>query len=195
MKTKIKNREDWLSEGIKLLRPVFKKEGHPVPERVRAAVGFPSVRAMSAKRKRIGECWNPSCSADNTHEIIISPVLSDVMDVFETLTHELAHAAVGTEHGHKGPFVKLVRALGLEGKPTSTVAGPEFKKLAEPILKKLGPLPHGALTGASSQKKQTTRMIKCVCAECGYVARTTQKWIDLAGAPVCPRDKVRMEVA
>lgn len=38
------------------------------------------------------------------------------------------------------------------------------------------------------KKKQTTRHIKCVCPECGYVARITRKWIN-AGCPACPCGK------
>jgi hypothetical protein len=33
-------------------------------------------------------------------------------------------------------------------------------------------------------KKQSTRMLKLECDECGYVVRTTQKWINV-GVPVC----------
>jgi hypothetical protein len=37
-------------------------------------------------------------------------------------------------------------------------------------------------------------MIKCACPSCGYTARTTRKWLDAAGAPVCPTDNETMEV-
>ena len=33
---------------------------------------------------------------------------------------------------------------------------------------------------------QTTRMLKCVCGKCGYTCRTTRKWLDAAGSPICP---------
>lgn len=54
----------------------------------------------------------------------------------------------------------------------------------------------GASTGielALAKKKQTTRMVKVVCAGCGYVARTTHKWLDEAGAPICPCNQEPME--
>lgn len=35
-------------------------------------------------------------------------------------------------------------------------------------------------------KKQKTRMLKCECAECGYTVRTARKWLEQAGAPLCP---------
>jgi hypothetical protein len=42
-------------------------------------------------------------------------------------------------------------------------------------------------------KKQTTRLLKCECAECGYTARVTAKWIKDSGAPMCPTDQVLMQ--
>lgn len=43
-------------------------------------------------------------------------------------------------------------------------------------------------------KKQKTRMLKCECATCGYTVRTARKWLELAGAPLCPiEDHGRMQ--
>jgi len=30
----------------------------------------------------------------------------------------------------------------------------------------------------NGRKKQVARLIKCECAECGYVARVARQWID-----------------
>lgn len=38
----------------------------------------------------------------------------------------------------------------------------------------------------NAPKKQTTRLLKVSCSECGYTARVTRKWLDKAGAPLCP---------
>ena len=67
------------------------------------------------------------------------------------------------------------------------VSGDAFKQLIAPILEKVGPYPHGALTGGVSTNgpKQTTRMIKRMCPACEYTVRTTQKWI-IVGLPTCP---------
>ena len=43
--------------------------------------------------------------------------------------------------------------------------------------------------------QQSTRMVKVVCAGCGYTARTTRKWLDEAGAPICPCNQEPMEAA
>jgi hypothetical protein len=61
-------------------------------------------------------------------EIMISPVLDDPMRVAGVLAHELVHATVGTQHGHKGPFAKLAKKIGLEGKMTATTEGEAFKQ-------------------------------------------------------------------
>jgi hypothetical protein len=181
------NREAWLQALMGDLRSPFKRFGRPIPERVRIGVGFPSVRGISAKEQRIGECWSSERSGDDHHEIIISPVIADPMRVAGVLAHELIHAAVGAEHGHKGPFREVAHGLGLEGKMTATTEGDAFKRLAQPILDALGPYPHAELHAMTNgRKKQAARLIKCECRECGYVARVARQWLDGQGAPHCP---------
>lgn len=47
------------------------------------------------------------------------------------------------------------------------------------------PLPREIQPGP--KKKQGTRLIKLMAASCcGYVVRTTRKWLDEQGLPVCP---------
>ena len=145
------------------------------------------MRGIAAKNQRIGECWSNTRSGDDHHEIIVSPVIADSMRVAGILAHELIHAAVGVEHGHKGPFRAMAKAIGLEGKMTATTEGDAFKRLAQPILDAIGPYPHAELHAMSNgRKKQVARLIKCECAECGYVARVARQWIDDQGAPHCP---------
>ena len=51
------------------------------------------------------------------------------------------------------------------------------------------PLPHARLdTGGetTAPKKQAARMLKCECEACGYTVRTARKWLESAGAPLCP---------
>lgn len=170
-----KTREEWLNAFTKLARPAFKRAGYTIPDNVRASVGWSSKGARS---KRIGECWAEGSSADGTFEIFISPRIADPSRVADIHTHELIHATVGLEAAHKKPFVDCMKALGLTGKPTATVAGPAWHAWADPILEKLGPLPHAELTPGSGSRTQTTRMIKCECSECGFVFRTSLKWLE-----------------
>ena len=103
------------------------------------------------------------------------------------LAHEMVHAAVGVQHGHKWPFRTLALAIGLTSKMTATEESEAFKQRLAPILAELGDYPHAKLD-ASNRKKQTTRLIKTECPRCGYTAR---KWLDV-GAPICPTDNVQM---
>jgi hypothetical protein len=181
------NREAWLHAVADKLAGSFKQHGYPIPAKVRLACGFPSTRGIAARNRASGECWSDALSADGHHEILISPVIADGMKVTATLAHELIHAAVGVQHGHKGPFRKLALAIGLEGKMPSTTAGEAFKRLLQPILDEVGPYSHAELSVASDRrKKQTTRLIKCQCASCGYVARVARSWLVTSGAPHCP---------
>jgi hypothetical protein len=38
----------------------------------------------------------------------------------------------------------------------------------------------------TEEKKQTTFLIKCHCEKCGYTVRTTARWLDQFGPPICP---------
>jgi hypothetical protein len=178
-------REDWLGRLVDALRPTFAELGYPLPDRIRVACGWPSKSALSRKSQRIGEAWSAKCSADGTHETFLSPVLADPVDVGAVLVHELVHHAVGVEHGHKGPFKRCATAIGLVGPMRSTTAGEALRGRLHALAQELGPYPHAALTGGNGRKKQTTRMLKVTCADCGCTIRMTRKWLDDAGAPTC----------
>jgi hypothetical protein len=188
------NREDWLTAMVDALRPAFDAAGKPIPARVHVSVGFPSRSALSPHKQRVGECWHPGNSADGASQIFISPIVGDGLTAADILTHELCHAALPAGTAHNKTFAKLAKAMGLEGKPTATHAGAELKARLNGFIAAIGPYPQPALTaGESKKKKQGTRMLKVACEVCGYTARTTQSWLDLAGAPICPTDKVTME--
>lgn len=185
------SRESWLNAAAALIldkhREVFEKhfgaEGITHLEHLKVSTGFPSRGGLT---KVIGECWAARAAADETtHHIFINPRLDDVVQVVATLAHEMVHAADDGEHKHKGPFVRAVRDMGLEGKATATVAGEEFTEWARLLDTKIGAYPHVALVPLSVEKKQTTRMLKLEAPCCGYVVRTTQKWLDI-GVPSCP---------
>lgn len=188
---KHKTREAWLNacaaQILERFSPEFEKhfgsDGWKHLEHLKVSTGFPSRGGLT---KVIGECWKAKASADETtHHIFINPKLDDLVEVVATLAHEMVHAADDGEHGHKGPFVRCVRDLGLEGKATATFAGEEFAEWARSLDVTLGQYPHVGLIPLSVTKKQGTRMLKLEAPCCGYVVRTTQKWIDV-GYPSCP---------
>jgi hypothetical protein len=189
-------REAWLNYLAQCMAPMFEKLGAPLPAQLRIAIGFTS----SGRRSRnIGECWDDQCSEDRHFEIFIRPDLSESKDlmpmqVAAILGHELVHAAVGVAARHGKPFRRVAKGIGLVGQMAATTAGPEFEKVMRPILEGAGPLPHGRLqlaVGASShssrRKKPHSGQIKCACSTCGYTVRTTLRWLDFAGAPLCPK--------
>ncbi len=190
-----KNREAWLTRCAKLLEPHFRKlAGIDSMPPYRVSCGFPHKRA-AGRNRTIGQHRPPSRSADKLSEIFISPVLDDPMTVAATLCHELVHAAPESGTGHGKEFGRIARAMGLAGKLTATVPGELFKQLAEPMLKKLGPYPHGALdANTAAVASQSTRLLKASCEECGYVVRVTRKWALEVGTPLCPCNQEPMEL-
>lgn len=178
-------REVWLDGAVKAIRPLFKEKGYMVPANVRATCGFPSKSALPSKRQRIGECWSDSASDGKVFEIFISPVVHNTGDALGVLTHELVHATVGLKHGHKTPFKRCALAIGLEGKMTSTVPGPELSQFLNGVASNLGQYPHKRLNVSSAPKNGGTRLLKCECSECGYTVRVTAKWLAV-GEPICP---------
>ena len=181
----IPNREAWLHAFADAARPHFEAAGHPLPATLRIGVGWTSGGARAAS-KVIGECYHPAAASDGVRSIIVSTgrALPDVEAVAAVLTHELAHAALEAGVGHKAPFVALVRALGLEGKATATVAGDAWRAWAGPVLAALGDYPHSTLTaGETGKKKQATRMLKAECG-CGVIYRMSRKVAEL-GLPAC----------
>jgi hypothetical protein len=183
-------RQQWLESCVAALRGKFKKAGFTVPEAVRVSIGFPKGGGGKG-RKTIGQCWGLEASGDKHSEIFISPELGDGVQVFDVVAHELAHATVGVKHGHKKPFKLCAEAVGLTGKMTATVATPEFKTWAKEQIERIGKFPHAKLN-VIGRKKQSTRLLKCICPDCEYTARVTRKWIEAAGSPICPADKVSM---
>ena len=182
-------REAWLCAATDALRPSYGAAGFPLPE-VRLAVGFPSRWARGGKRLRLGECWPAAAAADGIAQAYVTPLLGDPVEILAVLVHELAHAATPGA-GHRGPFKRLARELGLEGKMTATHAGSELAERLGVLADELGPLPHGALS-ASARKKQSTRMLKLTCP-CGMLARASRGAIDEHGAPAYCGEPMALE--
>lgn len=178
-------REQWLNAAVKRMTPWFESQNYTIPT-VRVSCGWPSKSALAAKKRRIGECWPKEAASDKVTQIFISPFLEDHLTILSTLVHEVVHAVVGCDKKHGRIFGQCARAVGLEGKLTSTNAGEALTNEIQNWCQDLGTFPHSKLDLAMCPtKKQTTRMVKCECPTCGYVCRTTKKWL-LVGVPHCP---------
>jgi len=152
-------REEWLTEAVLLLdaqvfAPVM--EGVIPDLQFRVSCSFPG--GPGKKKGVVGQCWNPSASADSTTEIYISPVEDNPVEVLDTLVHENVHRIVGCKHGHKAPFKRLAVKVGLEGKMTSTHAGEALRETLTGLAETLGTYPHAKVTPGEGKKKQSTRV-------------------------------------
>lgn len=183
METLYETREAWLNAFADAMRPKFASLGVPLPEKVRIAIAFTSG---GTRGKSIGECWDSRASRDGSFEIMIRPDHEDAFKICETTLHELIHAAVGLECKHGGKFKAIATVLGFQAPVRSGGLHDEAKAAIMPTIEALGPMPHAALDFANRpKKKQATAMIKCECETCGYVVRTTKKWLAV-GLPHCP---------
>ena len=176
------NREAYLNYITdSYIRPHFASKGYTIPQNVRMSC------SLTSRKKHIGECWSSIASEDNTFEIFIAPKIADSNEVIAILIHELIHATVGLQAGHGKEFKQCALSVGLEGKMTSTTASPDLVDQINIWIAESGEYPHAPLT-QSNIKKQSTRMIKCVCLECDYQVYTSRKWLDIA-MPTCPNDE------
>lgn len=166
-------REAWMLKALPFLKALLIKAGAPDFQNPQVSMSLPSKGALSAKRRRIGECWDKRAGKAGTiATVFISPVLADPVEILDVLTHELVHVAVGNKAGHGPEFKKVALAVGLTGPMRSTVAGPELKKVLIELAEKLGKFTHDPLTNFRSPvKKQTTRMRLYVCEGCGCKIR------------------------
>jgi hypothetical protein len=183
------NRETWLLAAVEELDALILDETGAAKAPVRVSCGWPSTGAIkraNAKSRRIGECWHSGASGDGTREIFISPALDHPVEVVGVLLHELIHAYLPEEVGHKAPFARIARAVGLAGKPTATFVEAETD-LAETIveiIRRLGEYPHKVLDRAP-RTPEKTRMLKVECPCCGYILRTARKNLEERGFVRC----------
>ncbi len=181
-----KTREQWLNAAAKKLgKQFFAKGEHTLPAKIRVSCGFPR-----AGRKAIGQCWSPTSSADETHELFVSPVLAEPVRVLDVLLHELIHAAVGLDQKHSGNFKKLALNFGLSGRMTATYAEPGsllYKQLQR-IAAEIGEYPHAEMR--DHLKLRAAAGKKHVCFKSpeieGYVIGMPFAVYEAHGAPMDP---------
>lgn len=196
-------REDWLAQAAdliytQLITPLaVMKPG----QRFQVSCGFPSRGALSASRRRVGECWAAeSCTDGKTRHIFITPLMDELIDgtgdgVLPTLVHELVHTV--SPPGHRGEFRRIALAIGLEGKMSASVVGRELGEKLMRLVQPLGPYPHARIDPRTQRKVQKCRFVKVEavnCTACSYVARTTRKWLDEVGQLRCPHGSPMVEV-
>lgn len=160
-------RERWLVRGAEELGVILKKAAGVDAPPSHVSVGFP--KGPHGRGRAIGQCWNGALSEDGRAHLFVSPELGAPTRVLDVLLHEVIHAAVGTECGHRGAFAKAARAVGLVRPWTATTAGPELQARLEAVAARLGAYPHSVLAVLSKPRPGSRlRLFEC---ECGVKVR------------------------
>lgn len=173
-------REQWLNECADLIldeiiRPVWDVRDDL---KIKISVGFMPGARGSSKRQAIGMCFKSKCSEERYNEIFIVPTINDSAQVLHVLAHELIHAVDDCQHGHRGPFIQMMNAIGLIGKPTATIAGPQLAAHLAQYIEMLGEIPHAKMN-FSSQPRQVNRNLLVKCEHCGFKFNTSRTQIEL----------------
>lgn len=177
------NREQWLLLAVDALKPVFKKKCQIVlPKNIKCTMSFPLGRSA---HKVVGQCLSEKISSGQKIEILINPTFDDPVEIISTLAHELIHAWDGNKNGHKGPFVRVAKDFGFMSPWPQTSETLELLIEFKAIVRKLPKFPHNKISPIRRGKKQTTRMIKLECDQCGFICRASQTAIVASGLPIC----------
>lgn len=206
------SREEWCIRVQAAAEPKFSAAGSPLPTKIRIGCGFPS----GGKRAHTwGECWQSTESGDSTFEIFINPRLNTSrgdtdfvpvghpmylegdLNVFETVIHELCHAALwhaGHEKHNHGPiFKELATTMGLvvvnkKGGTTLTQSGKDW---ALEVLEDIGPYPMAPLMiPIAVAKTQPTRQLLLLDPDhSDYKVRMAREPIGSWGVPKSPAGK------
>lgn len=176
------NREGWLTELAKQVEPIFR--GFTLPK-YRLTCGWPCKGALASKGTRVGECHAIESSKGGLHEIFISPLVAEPLEVSGIVCHELAHVAAGIKAKHGKGFVRVCRHVGLiKGPPTSVMPGQRLNDRLKGIIDKLGLYPHSVLSPVTIKKEVKVSSVKLVCV-CGCWVRMPPKMLEEIGPPVC----------
>ena len=175
-------REQWLKEVAGLMSNWFVDLGFPLPK-YDIQSGFPSSGQRS---NTVAESW----THDNgdSFVLIVRPDQNDSLTVAAAIAQQLCSIAAGPKDQYGHLFQHLAISIGLRGKKFETAPGQVFKELYRPVVKTIGSIPESETMTQNYVRtnKQTTRLIKVSCNDCGYVARVSRKWIENVGPPHCP---------
>jgi hypothetical protein len=178
------NREHWLTELACRAQGIFR--GYKLAK-YRLTCGWPSKNGLGNRSRRLGECHASEGSRDGVHEIFISPVLDDPVQVAGTVCHELAHIAAGVGAGHGRAFVAVCNHAGLtKGPPTQRLPGVALTSTLMDWIGALGVYPHGALVGVPAQRVVHAAAVVCLqCPGCGCRVTMSRRWLEAPGVPTC----------
>lgn len=206
------NRETWLNQLAEKMAPRFAEMGYPLPK-FRVSIGFTSVGAHGGANGQCWSdaCTDDKhytifiSPAEGTSLAIAAVLNHELIHAAVGLKegHKGKFAFMMNHTGMERPFTcsvpgdgfkdwvqPFIDELGEIPHSRLNVRGPGKVKLFKKDGGGVDAVADNDNDGDAGPvnnlpKKQTTRLIKCVCGECGYTVRTTQKWLDV-GAPHCP---------
>lgn len=178
-------REEWLKRGVRALRPLLRKAGVVMRDRWQVSM------SLTSTSRSVGQCWHGSTSqSGQTTNILISPELSDPVEILDTLLHEMIHASLPPETQHGASFRQACAAIGLtKGRPTEASAGPALRKVLVRVARFLGQFPHDPMIidGFERRKKKGGYWpVFCSPTEPRYRVQISAKALDAHGPPRCP---------
>lgn len=157
-------REEWLEAAAGQLLALL-PEGTSLPP-IKLSVGWPK----GGSRSHRGQCWGEAHSTDGvTRHVFLSPTLVDPSSVLVVLLHEIIHAVVGAEEGHRGAFMRTARSVGMLPPWTSAIPSAGLVERVQEVAALLGSYPHVEMLPLE-RKRQSTRMRLWVCP-CGTKLR------------------------
>lgn len=131
---------------------------------VRVSCGWPSRGGLGVGKMVVGECFAPQICADGIPQIFVSPRIGESVEVLGILLHELVHASVGTQYGHRKEFSQAARTVGLDGPPTATVVGNKLRPFLAEYVSRVGAYPHAPIVPRPKEKKGSRlRLYECQC--------------------------------
>lgn len=161
-------REEWLTKAMHLvIEKVFAPHNLRFPPIVKVC---PAPLRWNVEKQAgvLGMCVYPDQAQDGCVHMFINTILGsdDSIRILATLVHELVHAhcmGEGHECKHGFPFSKIIRDVGLAGKPTHTFAeeGSELYATLSAIAVELGEYPHKPLLPKAT-KKRTSEVLSWV---------------------------------
>lgn len=169
------DRERWLTEAAGYIADdLIAQHAQLTAPTVRLSIGQPTGSTTA-----VGQCYPRSRSTDNTNHIFISPSLSDSLEILRVLTHELIHAYLDCQDGHKGRFRSIALAVGFTPPLTSINTTEALDSALIGYIDLLGPIPHARLD-TTPQKRQRGRQLKVFCSNdaCGFKFHTSRMQIN-----------------
>jgi hypothetical protein len=157
-------REAWLERAASFLVDYMVQYGLPRTA-VRVSCGWPSRGGLAARVAVIGQCFPPTVCRDGIPQVFVSPRIEDSLQVLGVLLHELVHAAIGCQFGHRKAFSQAARRVGLAGPPTATTIGDRLRPVLERFVAATGSYPHAAIQlQVTHRVGSRLRLYECQCA-------------------------------